>query len=829
MSRYFLASISVEGFRGINNNADPLVIKFKTDQVNSVHAPNGVGKSSIFEAIHFAIYGTVPRLSSMQADEDADSYLINKFHPGQKATVVLTFSSDSGAADVVIGVVRDASGTRSVSSPTGHADPEGFLVALREDFTLVDYTKFAKFIDASALDRGRSFAHLVGLSKYSDLRQNLERASATRNLNNDLNISSLETKVKADRRALGAIEQRLLSALNDVTGKGSAELGESDDAEAEVIKALRTTPLMEPFFNKLSLADVDFSAAEQAVEKEEGGADRKRLEVLTESVAALKAVKLDESDLEDGLVLVGMAAERDAAVLEVGIPILREVLRGALAVVDHADWHDPTICPVCDQSSPKSVKDHVAAKIAMYDAVAAQDLALGLAIDGSTFATKLGALEELKALEVPVRDRIDPALSAASKNGSVNTELLKGAIERIQVLEKLRAEKLDADEKELAALQAKLPPSIVQMSKHVALAKQARDLLAELRSARSQFSSDEANLAKLNRWKVFINAVSKSFGAAEATLTNDRIGAIQADCQTLFAKLVRGGPDMKPKLARSADSQHIDLQLTDFFGLPNLSARALLSESYRNAVAGAIFLSAALKHSGAARFVILDDVTSSFDAGHQFALMDSIRSMLRYGAVPDGIQFIILSHDASLEKYFDRLHGAKEWHHQKLQGMPPKGRIMISAQEAERLKKQAETYLNAGDVETGSPFLRQYMEYKFGQIISRLQMPVPSDYAVRGDKRTLSTYTEAITDAVGLYQKAGICVLTAGQITDLLTVHAPSILSNFVSHYETGTGSPFNAYALLGVIKSIDDFAECFMHSPTAGGAKVYYRRLDKK
>jgi DNA repair exonuclease SbcCD ATPase subunit len=65
MPRYYLSQISIEGFRGINNDGDPLVIKFKPNTVNSIHAHNGVGKTSIFEAIHFAIFGTVPRLTRL--------------------------------------------------------------------------------------------------------------------------------------------------------------------------------------------------------------------------------------------------------------------------------------------------------------------------------------------------------------------------------------------------------------------------------------------------------------------------------------------------------------------------------------------------------------------------------------------------------------------------------------------------------------------------------------------------------------------------------------------------------------------------------------------
>src|SRR5580658_2442956 len=109
---------------------------------------------------------------------------------------------------------------------------------------------------------------------------------------------------------------------------------------------------------------------------------------------------------------------------------------------------------------------------------------------------------------------------------------------------------------------------------------------------------------------------------------------------------------------------------------------------------------------------------------------------------------------------------------------------MVSAQEADRLKVQAEALLNAGQVDLGSPFVRQYLEYKLGHIISKLEIPCPPDYTTRGDKRTLSTYLEAIVNAIDLYQAAGRCVLTPTQISDIKNTLVPSIVANFVSHYE---------------------------------------------
>ena len=99
----------------------------------------------------------------------------------------------------------------------------------------------------------------------------------------------------------------------------------------------------------------------------------------------------------------------------------------------------------------------------------------------------------------------------------------------------------------------------------------------------------------------------------------------------------------------------------------------------------------------------------------------------------------------------------------------------------------------------------------------------------RGDKRTVSTYLTAIGDMIDLYQAAGRCVLTPQQIADIKNTHAPAIVANYVSHYETGTGSPIGAYALLGVLQSIDDLRDCFtyMDASQAPPVKKCCRGLD--
>ena len=49
-------------------------------------------------------------------------------------------------------------------------DPKEFLATLKAAFALLDYRTFARFIEESPLERGRTFSALLGLAEYSDCR-----------------------------------------------------------------------------------------------------------------------------------------------------------------------------------------------------------------------------------------------------------------------------------------------------------------------------------------------------------------------------------------------------------------------------------------------------------------------------------------------------------------------------------------------------------------------------------------------------------------------------------------------------------------------------------
>jgi hypothetical protein len=305
--------------------------------------------------------------------------------------------------------------------------------------------------------------------------------------------------------------------------------------------------------------------------------------------------------------------------------------------------------------------------------------------------------------------------------------------------------------------------------------------------------------------------------------------AIESDYRELYGQITNN-PDVVPSLRKATGSEELHLRLEKFFGLTDLSATTLLPESYRNALAIAIFLSGAQQTKTQARFMVLDDITSSFDAGHQYGLMELLRSRVAYPANPNGPQIILLSHDGLLEKYFDIQATEGGWHHQRLQGMPPMGSVLIQAQDANRLGTEARKFLGAGQISQAEPLIRQYLEFSLLEVIRKTRISVPLDFVIRDDKKMVANCLDAIEASVELHKKAGDLILDGKQLKDLEGVHVPALIANWVSHYATGVMTSVTPYVLLGVLDTIDKFVECFKYSCTCKTPiRRFYKNLGER
>ena len=531
---WFLEQISVEGFRGINNVGAPLELKFDPDKVNSVFAPNGVGKSSIFEAVTYVLTGGIPKLDALPASERGASYYLNRFHPADLGTISLTLRAASDGARLTVTVTRDQNGARRVATSDGR-DGNALLAEMNREFVLLDAKTFQKFIDDTPLNRGRSFSALLGLGHYSTLRQALQALSHTRGFNNHFDVNA-----KTGRK--GLIEGQIRQARNNIRASYLTLVGEEPGAGAgngelrmRAHAILHNIPLIQPKCDGKSFDDISPDDCLALVRDAEGGPDKERLGKLlqeetgwNEAIGALPSVDLLAK-------LVGLARERDAALEKTQGDTFLRLYKLTEQITAHNDWHDKNVCPACDRQGEASVLDHARQKVALYDAVTGVSERLAkesATVDWDKLAVVEGATK--LADETPlVKDNMTKIA------GGAFTEAVALALQARAESVRERAIKAHATAvAEREELAKRLPPSLVAVTSKIEAARQLQLALKSEESARSSLDAISAELRRIERVRSFLTRACSVFSQAEGGASARRLAAVEPLCREFFENVI---------------------------------------------------------------------------------------------------------------------------------------------------------------------------------------------------------------------------------------------------------------------------------------------------
>jgi hypothetical protein len=821
MSGWLLKTVAIEGLRGINNEGDPLKLHFTPNGVNSIFAPNSVGKSSIYDALLFAIRGRIKKLDDLPTAERGKDYYRNRFHSTGLGFVELTLASSSGQPDITIRVSLGLSGERVVSS-SDVGDPENLLSSLNREFALLDYQTFQRFITDNPTDRGRSFAGLLGLDPYSRMRQNLQGLANTRAFNNKFDVVSLENEIRGKDQTIGTNTVLAHKTAAGALGKKPEDFTSASHITAEIEAKLCSTVPVDAHCKGKKLSEVDFDACLTRVLDAEGGEKKNTYSSFVTERAALQELSSNLISNEDLELLSQLATELEKALEQTTGSDRLAVFKATERVLGTHEWENKALCPACDEIAGKSVLEHVQAQLELFEA--AQQAATKLSEHIRLKALASDSLLEKRFIqpdeESPFKriERVGTQFRISSTNASLLTQWLTTLRGRLEV----RIQVVDAEK---AALEKELPESLVTVTKLVEDSRTITRALAAVQDANNAKALLDTRRKRVQRLKTFLDAASGAFADAEGRATQRRLKKVQPLARSLFSSIMSS--EVVPDVKKSSSDESLTIYLDTFFGKPDLSALALLSESYRNAFSISLYLSAASLYGGAAKFVVLDDVTSSFDGGHQFLLMEVIKTHIARPTKPDGLQFVILSHDTLLEKLFQKNSQSPGWDHQKIEGTP---KLLVTpvVGASANIKSVTQKHLSLGRLDEAARGIRMILEGKLLEIISRVNIPVPLDFAINDHTKMADAALKAIRLAIDLHKSAGNLIMTPSQQATFST-NAIAAIGNFLSHYATGSTSTFSGSALSQVITAIDSLGACFqMEDPAGSGAWRYYKSLSQ-
>lgn len=720
----------------------------------------------------------------------------------------------------------------TVASPSGHPAPEALLAGFNSSFALLDYHTFNNFISNSPLERGRSFSTLLGLDVYSDFRQAIKAVADTRALNTDLSIPVLEARARLQNDSASAALVKTGNVYKVILGKDMGEADKLADYSLEILQSLKQVKLIESDAAVESLGDVDFRQVVKTIKAAEGGTDKDRFVELAKLLAQLTAIGSPSSSITSERVEIAAKVKALLSLYEATAGKERRKLYDAAEhLISSGGWHNPNQCPLCESSLEDPIEQTVQSQQGQYKQVDEKAEETKTCWQASELRKRLVVLENSTGKDLPPSEKLFSIIDSKIGNGTAKQEDIVSLLTYYDKLEARLAKAVETYGSEHDTLAKKLPKSLVQLTEQVENARQFHEHATDYDTNVTAYQKTKTDLDLRLRWRGFINKADAEYAKAENELSRQKLLTIEADYKAMFA-YVMGSNDVIPNLTRDEASEHLYVQLKEFRGQQDLSAKPLLSESYRNALAISVYLSAAMKHDNAPRFIVLDDVSSSFDAGHELNLIEYIRTKLQFGANPNGIQFIILTHDDLMQNLFERLSSSEEANHQVIEGMPPFN-LTMRAKNVAQLRQNAVVPLTAGQMEMGKFWVRPYLECMLMEVIRSLKISVPIDFAVQDRKRMVQSCLDAIKNDVDLHIAANRIVLEQTQIDDFKNMHLPALLANWVSHFETGSGTGVSPVVLLGVIDTIDKFTACFKYGytdPQTGAVtRKYYKNLRSK
>jgi hypothetical protein len=818
---WFLEGISIEGVRGINNEGKPLELKFRTDKVNSVSAVNGVGKTSIYDAVRFALSGRLPWLEDLPATDRDGDYYLNRFHGAKTATIKLRLLEAVSGQQCEVVVTRDQLGNRTVSAPAPW-DGEAILRSLDREFVLLDGPTFQNFIAAKPQARGRTFAGLLGLSDYSRIRQALAGLANTKAFNNHFNTGTIAQNQAHAEKNKNDASTAIVRDYAILVGQDWTKMS-LEDTLAVCHKALEQIGPLTELCNGKGFRNIDINECIEAVKAAEGGPKRERLAQCIRERQDLLALNIQAPDADRSAKLAELAAAREEAASKTAGDIILQLFQAGAKALELPEWAGKGVCPLCDSDVPHDLQTHINGKLANFTTLEVATQAVALEWNEAGWAD-LSDLE--KALEKDATARKLALATERAAKGLISAEDAGTLGEWLKEIRQRAAQRDEALGKEQAELEKVLPQSSVEVTKKVEAARRIQESCDKLDEANTAFNNAKAQSDRVVRVKTFLDRASADFATAETAISKARLAAVEPVFKTNFGEMSFLG--VTPAVSKRANSEDLQIRLAEFYGLSDLSPQALLSESYRNAFAIALYLAAASLYGGMPKFIVLDDVTSSFDAGHQLFLVELLRKSFARPGNPNGLQVIILSHDTMLEKLFNK-HTTTGgiWWHQRLEGMPQFA-VLSQTGAVNKVRDQTISMLQTGQVDFAKEGVRQYLEYCLSEIISRLRIPVPVDVAFNDNKHLASEFLGAIDAAVKLNKAANKLILDAAQEAGLNT-NMTTIVGNFLSHWGTGQALTFTPNALLGVMSAIDQYCDCFKYEPTPGATRIYYKSLQQK
>ena len=700
-------SIHIAGLRGVRNE-----ITIPLDSNSALfYGDNGTGKSTISDVLEWFFFDRVSHLSDGEIGAKGHSAMRNiALSDDSTATLKLNMSNLDSEPTKTIEVKDDklvskfSNDDKSIARYMASSASENFILRYK------DLDDFAR---ATKKDRLTKLSDIIGYSRVTKIRSELQ--STCNALKKEIKLKSFEDQISYQQ------------------GQILEQFDRNTTADEQVLEVVNK--LVKPFDLKVfSLADVNAALENIKQTDDSKELSQEALLVKMQEKIILLPAHLDEleSQYEEYKKLFKDIASNAEKLKSL---ILEKLLSSGKEVLEDESYRSDD-CPLCltQQDIPGLLKS-ITGRLDELDSVKKEKVRLE--------ELKKSLLEQISLTKQVIDSVLEEKQITEEKNAEykksftdTNSQLeyYKKALQSnpLFVESLIESSDLKVNRKKVSEIQRKSEKELqsirAQRSSNTKL--DAYNKIKIAGNAYSQVRKLERERETYNQQLVTMEAVHKEFRRLQKSSIEAFLGAFSERINTIFQFLnptVKIGEIRLVSIEENDELAGITIEM-DFLEMKKVSPpHKYLSESYQNCVGISFFLASVEAFNNQNKFIILDDVISSFDAKHRKRFADLLIEQY------EDYQLILLTHEISWFELVRNLIKGKKWLVEEIKYSDSDGTYMDEP--AKGLKERIESKIEASNKDNLGNDARKYLEAILKDIAWNLEVSVPFRFNSQNEDR----------------------------------------------------------------------------------------------
>jgi recombinational DNA repair ATPase RecF len=748
-----IKNITITGIRGIRES---IVLPLNEKSV-LLYGENGTGKSSISDAIEWFFTDKVSHLSGSEID--LKEALRNSFQEeSDTSSISISFNR------TVIDTTKNLFIKRGkFNSETSNSSPDflNYYSTSQSENLLLRYQFLRDFIDQTKGEKLTYLSNIIGFSEVTKIKDVLRKS-----------FNSLKSEIKT---------QNFEAQINNEKQTLIVKIGAAVSQEHNLFEKINE--IIEPLKTGISVNSIeDIDKVLNYIKKPANTKQLTELQFLENTNNTLSTLKGEISFIDEEYQKYFSEFNKIAADIQsIMQTFLAELLKSGESVITRK-FHTEESCPLClQQKSLEELKTEIQSRLKEIEESSKKKVAF----DTAKKSVADIAAERLKRFElitnnVLLDEQENEIIKKALTNLSYKiTAYQKAANEKVTSGNKLPINSILSLKEDDFKIQNHITKKIETIQAAIKNDK-STELYANISAAKDAFlkiKQFERNKSKLEHQKNSLELIYNEFVKRQKEGLESFINTFSSYINDFYQYMNPGEQFHEIRIVTIGEDDELNGITIEYkYGNEWVSPpQKYFSESHLNCFGISFFLASVIAFNNENKFIVLDDVISSFDSTHRKRFAD-----LLFEKFAD-YQFIVLTHELEWFSYVRQLAKRKGWIIEEIKWTETKGAHL--EEKPNDIKELIERELANSSVETlGNP-IRKYLEAKLKDICLNLDVKVSFRLNDVNEKRMpdelLNELKSKINKNGGQDIKAKISVIDR--------VANSSLLGNLLSH-----DNPFN-------------------------------------